>query len=303
MEALSGMAIFAAVVEAEGFSPAARRLGLSKSTVSKQISRLESHLNVRLLHRTTRKLSLTDAGELYYRHAVKALDEARAAEDAVTLMRGHPRGVLRISTPMSFGLLHISPVISKFIQQHPELRLDIVMEDRITDLVEGGFDLAIRVGKLAPDSNLVARQLATCSFYLCAAPAYLDRRGIPNEPADLLKHDCLLFSHAPKINEWQFHGVDGPVTVKVAGSLQANSGLVLREAALAGLGLVRMPAAAIGPDLQAGRLRRVLPNYSIQALTVYAVFPEGRHIPAKSRLFIDFLTHHWGTPAYWEIDR
>jgi len=293
LEHLDTMAVLAAVVEAEGFSAAARRLGMSKSAVSKQIGRLEAHLGVRLLHRTTRKLSLTEAGRVYYRHVVRVLDEARAAEDAVAGLRGRPQGTLRVVTPMSFGLLHVAPALSAFLREYPELRLELTMEDRLTDLVEGGFDLAIRIGQLR-DSSLVARRISSSRVVLCAAPAYLAARGTPATPEDLLAHDCLHFTHHSGGTDWRFDGPQGPVTVRAPARLQANSGLALREAALAGLGILRSPLFTVAEDLRAGRLLSLLPDYVLPPVNIYAVFPEGRHVPAKSRLFVDFLAARIG---------
>lgn len=288
MESLGSLAVLVAVVEAGGFAAAARRLNLSKSAVSKQVSRLEAHLGARLLHRTTRKLSLTEAGEAYFRHAQQALEAARAAEDAVTGARGQPRGTLRVAVPMTYGLLKILPALTGFLAAYPELKLELQMEDRLTDLVEGGYDLAIRIGNLG-NSTLVARRLASSEIVICAAPGYLAARGEPDTPAALASHDCLSFSYFPGGNEWRFQGPRGPVAVEINSRLTVSNSLALREAAVAGLGIVRAPLFAVDTALAAGELRRILPDYRMATVGIHAVFPEGRHVPAKSRVFVEYL--------------
>ena len=193
MSEFAAIPVFVAVVESGGFSAASRALGVSKSAVSKRINQLESHLGVLLLHRTTRKLSLTEAGERYYEHAAQALSAAGKAEDAVTELQCEPQGKLKISSPMSFGRLHVAPLIPKFMQRYPKLQIDLVMDDRNIDLVAGGIDVAIRSGDM-PDSTLIARKLAPLRQVLCASPAYIDRYGMPLTPSELRERNCILFS-------------------------------------------------------------------------------------------------------------
>ena len=298
MDGFGAIPVFVAVVETGGFSPAARKLGVSKSAVSKRISRLENKLGVRLLYRTTRQLSLTEAGERYYEHAVKAMAYASGAEDAVTQLQAEPQGRLRINTPMSFGRLHIAPLIPRFLARYPRIDVDMVMDDRVVDLVEEGFDVAIRGGDL-PDSTLIARRLAPMRSVVCASPEYLAQKPAPPNPEALLDHNCLLFSYSA--SEWTFLGQGEPVTVRVSGGYRVNNSEALREALLQGLGIARIPTFVVGPDLAAQRLVQVLTSYRTPEKTVYALFPKRQHLPAKVRVFIDFVVERLGGDVpYWE---
>lgn len=298
MENLGVIPVFVAVVETGGFSPAARKLGISKSAVSKRIGQLEDRLGVRLLYRTTRRLSLTEAGERYFENAMKALTYANEAEDSVTQLQAKPKGRLRINTPMSFGRLHISPLIPKFHHIYPEIDVDLVMDDRIVDLVAEGFDIAIRVGSLT-DSTLIARKLAPMRSVICASPEYIDQYGMPTSPSDLLEHNCLLFSYSA--NEWTFLGQGGPTSVRVSGTFQVNNSEAIREALLQGMGLARIPTFVVGPDLAEQRLIPLLSDYQMPEKTLYAVFAKRQHLPPKVRVFIDFIVENIGSDIpYWE---
>ena len=300
MEAFGTIPVFVAVVENGGFSAAARRLGISKSAVSKRINQLEAHLGVRLLHRTTRKLSLTEAGERYFEHAAQALTAAGQAEDAVTELQGEPQGNLKISSPMSFGRLHVAPLIPKLLQRYPKLQIDLVMDDRKVDLVAGGFDVAIRAGNL-PASTLIARKLAPLRQVLCASPDYIDRYDRPGTPAELSSHNCLLYSYSSDANEWTLIGEGGPETVTVSGSYQVNNSEALLEALREGVGIGRLPTFVAGPDLKTGRLVKLFESYSLPDFTIYAVFPERQYLPAKVRAFLDFAIEYiGGDQPYWD---
>ncbi len=300
MEAFGTIPVFVAVVENGGFSAAARSLGVSKSAVSKRINHLEAHLGVRLLHRTTRKLSLTEAGERYFEHAVQALSAAGQAEDAVTELQGEPQGNLKISSPMSFGRLHVAPLIPKLLRRHPKLHIDLVMDDRKVDLVAGGFDVAIRAGNL-PVSTLIARKLAPLRQVLCASPDYVDRYGRPGTPAELSSHNCVLYSYSSDVNEWTLIGANGPETVTVSGSYQVNNSEALLESLREGVGVGRLPTFVAGPDLKTGRLVKLLESYRIPEFTIYAVFPERQYLPAKVRAFLDFAIEYFGGDhPYWD---
>lgn len=300
MKSLDALAVFAAVVEHGSFSAAAQRLGVSKSAVSKRVSQLEDELGVRLLHRTTRRLSLTEAGERCHEHAVLALRAARDAVDAATELQVEPHGLLRVSSPMSFGRLHIAPLVPELLHRYPRLRVELVMDDRRVDLVEGGFDVAIRVGDL-PDSSLVARRLAACRHVLCAAPEYLERHPPITTPADLLGHNCLVFSYASDASEWSLEG-DGRVErVAVSGSYRVNNSEALLAAVCGGLGIGRLPTFVAGPALAEGKVSGVLPGFRLPVKTVHAVFPERQHLPAKTRAFIDFAREFMGgEEPYWD---
>lgn len=300
MEGFGAIPVFVAVVENGGFSAAARTLGISKSAVSKRINQLEANLGVRLLHRTTRKLSLTEAGERYFEHAAQALTAAGQAEDAVTELQGEPQGNLKISSPMSFGRLHVAPLIPKLLQRYPKLQIDLVMDDRKVDLVAGGFDVAIRAGNL-PASTLIARKLAPVRQVLCASPDYIDRYDRPGTPAELSGHNCVLYSYSSDAGEWTLIGESGPETVTVSGSYQVNNSEALLEALREGIGIGRLPTFVAGPDLKTGRLVKLFESYRLPDFTLYAVFPERQYLPAKVRAFLDFAIEYFGgDKPYWD---
>ena len=298
MDNLAGVAVFAAVVEAQSFTEAARRLGMSKAAVSKQVSRLEERLGARLLNRTTRRLSLTEVGAAYYERCARIVAEAEEAELAVTRLHEVPRGTLRVDAPVSFGLQYLAPVLPTFMARHPELHVDLTFNDRIVDLVAEGYDLAVRIGRL-PDSTLVARKLAESRSLVCAAPQYWEKHGRPERPADLAAHNCFGYSYLATRNEWRFRGPDGPVPVRVSGSLTANNGDALREAAVAGLGVALIPVFMACDDFRAGRLEPVLRDFAPDLAGIHAVYPHNRHLSAKVRAFVDFLVEALD-PAPWE---
>lgn len=300
---LDAMAIFARVVETESFSAAAHELGMAKSSVSKQISRLEDELAVRLLNRTTRRLSLTEAGATFYQGCQRMVAEAAAAESAVTHLVAAPRGRLRVSAPMSFGVRHISPVLPALLGRCPELSVDLALNDRLVDLVEEGFDVGVRIAHLE-ESSLVARRLAPSHAVLCASPEYLAARGRPQSVEDLMNHDCLLYTYQASGEIWRFDGPGGRRTLRVRGRLRANSGESLLAATLAGLGIARTPSFICGDALRAGQLVRLLPEWGdSQEPFINAVYPAGRNLSPKVRVFIDFLVEQFGGGVpYWDRD-
>lgn len=301
MDQFSAIPVFVAVVEKGKFSAAAQSLGVSKSAVSKRINQLENHLGVRLLHRTTRKLSLTEAGARYYEHAAKALRAASKAEDAVTELQGEPQGKLKISSPMSFGRLHVAPLIPRFLQRYPKLQIDLVMDDKNIDLVAVGVDVAIRAGDM-PNSTLIARKLAPLRQVLCACPSYIERYGMPVTPSELCNHNCILFSYSGDANEWALNKDGQSEVVMVSGSYRVNNSEAILEALLDGIGIGRLPTFVAGPDLKAGNLVRVLDSYHLPNHTFYAVFPEREYMPAKVRAFLDFAVDYFGgEQPYWDI--
>jgi len=300
MEKFDAIPVFVAVVESGGFSAAARTMGISKSAVSKRINRLEQHLGVRLLYRTTRKLSLTEAGERYFEHASEALTAAGQAEDAVTELQGEPKGKLKISSPMSFGRLHVAPLVPKLMQRYPLLEVDLIMDDRNVDLVAEGIDVAIRSGTM-PDSTLIARRLAPLRQVLCASPDYIERHGQPGSPADLPERNCILFSYSIDANEWTLQREGAAQTVQVAGNYRVNNSEALLEALREGIGIGRLPTFVAGPDLKSGKLVRVLESYRIPDHTFYAVFQEREYMPARLRAFLDFAIEYFGgDQPYWD---
>ncbi|MEE8189064.1 MAG: LysR family transcriptional regulator [Kiloniellales bacterium] len=300
MERLDAMAVFARVVEAESFSQAARELGLSKSAVSKQVSRLEEALGVRLLNRTTRRLSLTEAGAAYYEGCQRVVAEAEAAEQAVTQLAAAPRGRLRVNAPMSFGVRRVGPALPDFMARYPELSVEMTLNDRFVDLVEEGFDVGVRIAKLE-DSSLIARRLAPNRRVLCAAPAYMAERGQPAALDDLQDRECLLYSYQTAGDVWRLCGPGGERRLRVTGRLRINNGDALLAAAIGGLGIAFLPTFICGEDLRAGRLVHILPEWSEPADTaVYAVYPAARHLSPKVRVFVDFLAERFGGTPYWD---
>ncbi len=301
MTSLRGLEVFSRVVEAGSFSAAARLLGLSKSAVSKRVAGLEDRLGARLLNRTTRRLSLTEVGAAFHQRAVRILADVEEAELSVTRLHADPRGTLRINAPMSFGHLHVAPAMAEFMARYPDLRVELILNDRIIDLVEEGFDAAIRIQRM-PDSSLVARKLALIRQVVCAVPEYWRTHGRPREPAAIEAHNCLIYTYQQVPDQWRFQGPDGPLTKKISGSFRANNGEALRSAALAGLGVYLGPSFIVGDDLRTGRMEAVLQEYEEIDLAVYAVYPQNRHLSAKVRVFVDFMADHCGPEPYWDAD-
>lgn len=297
---LSAMALFARVVEAGSFSRAAETLGLSKSAVSKQVARLETRLGARLLNRTTRQISLTEAGSAFYAGCRQMLTEAEAAEAAVGHLAQAPRGTLHVNAPMTFGQQHVAPALPEFLARYPELSVNLQLNDRTVDLVEEGFDVAVRIGQLA-DSSLIARRLAPLNTAIVAAPAYLTRNGRPEHPRELQEHACLLYSYLASGPVWHFRGPGGRVRVPVTGRLEANNGDVLLAAAKGGAGIARLPTFICGDAVRAGELERLLLDWVDTAdAAVYAVYPASRQVSPKLRVFLDFLAARFGPVPYWD---
>lgn len=299
MQDLERMAIFARVVEDKSFSAAARRLNLSKSLVSKQVAQLEKSIGARLLNRTTRALSLTDAGALFYEYCSRIVEELEEAKLAVGRLQSEPRGLLRISVPVAFGRLHIAPALPDFLATYPELKIDIVTTDRFVDLAEEGYDVVVRIVD-QPAPNLVARKLAPVNRKMVATPGYFDRYGVPQAPEDLDKHNCLTYTYFNPQDPWRLRGPDGDISIRATGNMRVNDDDVLSEAVLQGLGLALLPTFIIGKQLQAGRLRSVLSQYIPVERHIYAVYLANRHVPAKVRAFIDYLLERFGPEPYWD---
>jgi DNA-binding transcriptional LysR family regulator len=257
-------------------------------------------MGLRLLNRTTRRLSLTEAGAAFYAGCRRVVAEAEAAERAVTALAAVPRGTLKVNAPMSFGVLHLAPALPDFLRRYPELAVDLALNDRIVDLVAEGFDVGIRIGRLT-DSSLIARRLAPSRRVLCAAPSYLATRGTPRAPEDLADHDCLLYSYQSEGREWRFRGPGGLRSVKIEGRLRVNNGDVIRTAAMGGLGIAMLPTFIAGDDLRRGRLRCLLPDWhGAVEEAVHAVFPASRNLLPKVRVFVDFLAERFGERPYWD---
>lgn len=282
---LAFLETFIAVVEAGSFTGAARRLGRSKASVSRQIRALEERLGVALLHRTTRSMSLTDAGAAFHERASAALDDLEEAVAAVGSLHGSPSGRLRVSLPIAYGLRVVAPVLLELTGEHPSLDLDLAFSDRYVDLVGEGFDLAVRIGHLA-DSSLIARRLAATRMVVCASPAYLDSRSAVRTPSDLLEHECLLYAQQVGGVAWRFAGGE---TLNVRGRLRSDSGDALLQAALRGCGIAQLPDFYLDEALAEGRLVPLLERFEVEPLGVWAVYPHRRHLSLKVRLAVDRL--------------
>lgn len=299
MDRLRAFEVFVAVVAQQGFARAAEALDTSPANVTRYIAELEARLGSRLINRDTRKLSLTASGEALYDRARAILDDVALAEALSSSATLKPQGRLRINAPLSFGLLHLAPRWPAFARRYPEVELDVSLIDRVVDLVDEGFDLAIRISRGGSPHN-AARKLATSCNVLCAAPAYLRRHGRPKTPADLAQHACIAYSYSG--TEWQLDDADGKRhAVKIRAIMQTNNGDTAAAAAIGGLGIVWQPTFIVGPALRAGQLVRVLPGYRVPDIDILAVYPSRRHPSAKVRAMIDFLVDEFsGTPP-WDV--
>ncbi len=297
MNKFDDMEVFSQVVAIGSMSGAAREMGISPAVVSKRMNRLEERLGTRLLNRTTRQISLTEAGENFYERVVAILASVEEAEDLVTRGSSDARGLLKISAPTSFGRMHIAPHLPKFMRANPELNLNLDLSDQYVDIISSGIDLAIRIGEL-PDSSLVARKLAPVRRILCATPKYLKKNGVPQKLEDL-DHHALIAPHNQ--GPWKLEGNEGTVLYRPQSTLATNSSEVVRETVLAGLGIALRSTWDIGEELDQGKLVRLLPSYvSMKGIGIYAVYPSRTYLPAKVRLFIDYLAELFGPTPYWD---
>jgi DNA-binding transcriptional LysR family regulator len=295
MDKLESMRAFTQVVEAGGFAAAARHMGLSRSAVNKLVMNLEDHLQTQLLHRTTRRVSPTAAGRAYYDRCLAILADLEEAELALTRLQQEPRGSLLINAPMTFGTLHLAPLLVEFMAQYPELQVELVLNDRRIDPIEEGFDVTVRIAAEPPDGGLIVHTLAPCPLVVCAAPAYLQQHGTPAHPSDLRHHACLHYGHRSQGNTWSLGG-DELHTVAIGGPLCSNNGEVLRAAALAGLGIAMLPQFIVATDLLQARLQPILTDYPPPPIAIYALYPVNRHLSVKVNRLIDFLTQQIQPP-------
>ncbi|MBX9907202.1 MAG: LysR family transcriptional regulator [Beijerinckiaceae bacterium] len=296
MDRFGDLDVFAHVVTAKSMSAAGRQLKLSPAVISKRIRRLEERLGVRLLQRTTRQLSLTEAGQGFYERVVSILSSIEDAEAWVASGTGQARGTLRVSAPTSFGRMHIAPHLKPFLDANPLVGVDLILTDAFVDIIGEGFDLAVRIADLQ-DSSLVAKRLAPNHRVLCASPGYLAARGVPDSIEALARHTLI----AHNADQWRLDGPSGPVNVRVGGPLRTNSSEVVREALLAGVGIALRSTWDVGPELKSGALLRVLPEYSVgKRVAVHAVYPSRRHMEQKVRVFVDYLAELYGATPYWD---
>jgi DNA-binding transcriptional LysR family regulator len=281
------MQLFVRIVESGSFSAVARELGMIQPTVSKQMTALEEKLGVRLLNRTTRRLSMTDAGREYYERCQRILDEVQEMETEVAGLQNRPSGTLRVNTPVAFGNVHMLPLTLAFRRKNPGVAIDLSLDDRYVDLVQEGFDVAIRFGELG-DSQLVARHVGSSASVCVASPAYLSVHGTPKTPSELREHECITYSYLFS-NEWPFDGPDGLQSIKVHGDFRANSGMTIRSAALEGAGIASIPAFLIREDIETGRLVQLLSQFASAPIRISAVYPSARLLSRKVKLFVDFI--------------
>jgi DNA-binding transcriptional LysR family regulator len=299
MDRLRALEVFVEVVRREGFARAAEALDTSPANVTRYIGELEAHLGTRLLNRSSRKMSLTSSGEALYERAKSILDDVAEAEAIVSAATLRPHGLLRINAPLSFGVLQLAPLWPLFHQQYPEVQLEVALIDRVVDIVDEGYDVAIRISGAGSGTH-VARKLAICRNIVCASPDYLRRFGAPATPAELQQHQCIGYSYAATADQWQLLDAAGAAhAVKVRCVMHTNNGDTARAAALGGMGIICQPTFLVGADVRAGRLLTVLPDYRIADIDVLAVYPSRRHLSAKVRVLIDFLAQHFqGTPPW-----
>lgn len=296
MDQLAAMRSFVKAVDAGGFSEAARQMKLAVSSVTRQINGLEKLLNIQLLYRSTRSITLTPLGQKYYDRAVKILQDVEEARLCVTEQTDTPHGLLRVGLPVAFGQRHIAPLISNFLLRYPDVQLDLQLSDRLSNLVEEELDLVIRVGNLErSSSNLILRKLATYDRLICGSPDYFERYGRPELPGDLAQHNCLLFAYTAGYGIWQFQQDDKTYDIRVKGSVCANNSALLRQACIDGVGIILMPTWLTGEDIRSGQLQAVLTDFQVQPQAeidggIYALYLPNRRYSLRVKVFIDFLS-------------
>jgi DNA-binding transcriptional LysR family regulator len=299
MDRFEAMRVFSQVVELGSFSKAADHLGLSATATSRHVAELEAHLQTRLLNRTTRRISLTETGRAFYARCVQLRADLEEAEQEAARAAVVPRGTIRLTCAVNFGVRHLAPALADFLAAHAEVRFDVSLSDRTVDLVEEGFDLGIRIGA-AGSEQLVARKLGETRLVPCASPAYLAARGAPRTPDELGAHNCFTYEYVSPRNQWRFRDAAGSEhAVRVSGSLHSNNGDLLAEAAARGAGIVFEPAFIVGPELRAGRLVPLLQDFTPAPVPIYAVYPSRKHLSAKVRVFVDFLLARFADAQDW----
>ncbi len=303
MDKFESIKAFTQVVTAGGFAAAARKIGLSRSAVNKLVINLENELGVQLLNRSTRRVSPTDTGLAFYQRCASILADLEEAELAVSQLQEEPKGTLKINAPMSFGTLHLAPAVADFMLQHPNLQVQLTLNDRFVDPIEEGFDITVRIAEPPDSATLIVHPLVPVRRVLCAAPTYLQGRGVPKHPTELRNHACLHYGYLATGNQWKLRGSDREYAVPISNVLCSNNGEVLREAARKGLGIALLPTFIVGSDLQQGTLETLLLDYHPPDISVCVIYPINRHLSAKIRLFTDFLRERFGSQSYWELVR
>jgi len=300
MDKFSAIRTFTKVVQLGNFAKAAQELRQSRSAVSKLVGELERELGVQLLRRTTRSVSPTEHGQIYFARCLAVLAALDEAEATVGHLQGEPKGVLRVNAPMSFGTLHLGRAIADFMERYHDLRIELILSDQLIDLVQEGFDVTVRIGDLAP-SSLVSRKIVPARRVLCAAPGYLERRGTPTHPDELRNHDCLNYGYLATGNQWKLSDATGDHWVQLSWKLCSNNAEILRDAAVRGRGIALLPTFIVGADLQQGALRTILSDFSAPEMSLCAIYAPTKQLPTKIRVFIDFLVERFGGRPYWDL--
>jgi len=301
MDRFESMRAFRKVVEAGGFAAAAREMGLSRSVVNKAVISLENELGAQLLRRSTRQVTTTDTGIAFYERAVAILDELEEAVLAVRELQEHPTGNLRVNAPMSFGTLHLAPLVGEFMARHPDVHVELVLNDRFVDPIEEGFDVTIRIGETAYSTSLIARELVDSKRVLCASPGYLEQHGEPLDPLELKDHRCLHYGYLGSGSQWKLAGPTGEHTYVINCIMWSNNGETLREAAIASQGIALLPTFIVGQALQNNELQTILTEFASPATSLCALYPRHRHLSSKVRLFVDVLEERFGDRPHWDL--
>jgi DNA-binding transcriptional LysR family regulator len=294
MDKFESMRAFTQVFVCGSFAAAGRQMGVSRSAVNKLVIALENELGVQLLHRSTRQVTPTETGQAYYERCVEILASLEEAERSLSQLQEQPKGRLRINAPMTFGTLHLAPVLAEFLLQYPDLQLQLTLSDRFVDPIEEGFDVTVRIAEPQQSSSLVIHSLMSAQRVLCAAPGYLSKQGTPHYPNDLQQHSCLHYGQIANDSHWKLYRGDEVYAIGVQGAMCSNNGEVLRDAAVQGLGITLLPRFIVEPQLQQGTLQLVLPDYPPSELAIYIIYPVNRHLSTKVRLVVEFIQQRLG---------
>jgi len=301
VDKFESMRAFTQVVEAGGFAAAARQMGLSRSVVNKSVIKLEEELGTQLLRRSTRQVTPTETGLAFYDRCVQILGELDAALSAITELQERPTGNLRLNAPMSFGTLHLSPLVAEFMSRHPEVHVELVLNDRFVDPIEEGFDVTLRIAEPVISTSLIAREIVTAKRVLCASADYLRAAGVPSVPAELKHHRCLHYGYLGSGSQWRLTGPDGTRSYGVDCAMWSNNGEVLRDAAINHQGIALLPTFIVGQALQSGQLQTILNEFRPPDIVLSALYPRHRFLSTKVRLFLDLLHERFGGRPYWDL--
>lgn len=301
MDKFEGIRVFTQVVEAGGFAAAARKMGVSRSVVSKYVINLENELGAQLLHRSTRQVAPTDTGRAFYDRCTQILSDFEEALSAVSELQETPTGNLRINAPMSFGTLHLSKLVADYMALYPHVHVELVLNDRFVDPIEEGFDITVRIAEPRSTTSLITREIVPAKRVICASPRYLETQGEPLHPNELRQHRCLHYGYQDSGSHWRVNGPDGEHSVAVGCVMWSNNGEALKDAAIEDQGIVLLPTLIVGEALQQGMLRTVLPDYSATEITLSALYPRHRHLSAKVRLFVELLVERFGDRPHWDL--